>query len=382
MPTTLLRPNYPPQTPLPANNNSRVAGTPIALQQTNTPPPSIANQTPTPPKKQDNTTAWLLGLGGLALTATIGGIFWWKAHQKKSSASPSAQTVIGLVDPIKKADFTGIQPKRTVAEVQALCHSVMQVGNGSLACQTMSCINSIRLYKQLAETEAGFDSSYLSNVIAFLKHGNNETLKIKAFEFFKALFPSEYGQFLANNRINTQHETNFQTILMPHFLSQYVFNTLGGSTATFSEIHKKDMATMLSNLCTGNVGLLGGAGWRGGHQVSLVGIHEVEQGCIDQVIRQLRENNQPDPDLLNKINLLIYDQLQTSEPFGHISLKEIFGSTKEDKWFDLRVFAKQEMLHRPLEKQINNPDQFYHDITSYSFHQRLMREGDAIFKPS
>jgi hypothetical protein len=111
--------------------------------------------------------------------------------------------------------------------------------------------------------------------------------------------------------------------------------------------------------------------------VSLVGIHEQEQGCIDYLISQLRENKFIDPDLLAKINLLIYDQLKTNEPFGIISLKEVFESNGKEKWFYLRVFAKQEALHNPLEKRIES--EFHHDIASQRFHRDLMSVGNTVF---
>ena len=384
---TLPRSNtLPKQTPLPLYRDMATAGMPVTTQQTSIPSHNKHRHT----QKQDNTTAWILGLGGLAITTGLGSLFWWKfRHKPNQSASKTAQatqTFNGLTEPIKNANFKGIQPKRTVAEVQDLCEEVMQVGNSGLACQTMSCINSIRFYKKLAETEADFDNrAYLQGVTDFLGADNNETLKNKAFQLCRTLFPNLYEQHLANNKINTEHEQPNSTVFMPHFLAQYVFATLGGAIEAFTVGHFKDTATILTNLCNGNIGLLGDYSRQ--HMVSLVGIREAEQGCIDKLIQILKEEDSTkiDLDLLAKIHLLTYNQLNNSQPFDAVCLKTIFKDSQGKYGFYLRVFEKEEPLNKPLEKWIvdyTNPPLFTEDITSQEFHERLMREGDAIFKPS
>jgi hypothetical protein len=328
-------------------------------------------------QSQSKVFPWVWAVGGLATLGVIGlaGWAWWKNRNPESAAKGATGAVNQFVTPHKDPNFTGIQPKRSYTEVEALCKQVMEVGNGGLACQTMSCINSIRLYKKLCETERNFDNSYIQNVKIFLRKQNNEELKRKSFEFFSTLLPSEYKSFLANNRINNQPKAGLKTLLMPHFLSQYVFNTRGGSTATIGGFNAPDMVTILTNLCDGNIGLLGGQGWRGGHMVSLVGIHEDQQGSIHTIIDQLTQQTSVDMGLLEKIKLLIYDQNSSTASVEGISLKEIFESQGRDKYFDLRVFAKQKLLNKPLEKEIGSQL----GIASTGFHQNLMNTGNAVF---
>ena len=328
-------------------------------------------------QSQSNVSPWVWVAGGLATLGVIGLSFreLWKNKNPESAAKGAAGAINQFVTPHKDPNFTGIEPKRSFEDVQKLCEAVMEPGNGGLACQTMSCINSIRLYKKLCETETNFDNSYRENVKNFLKGQNNTELKQKSFEFFTALLPSEYKSFLANNRINSQPKVGLKTLLMPHFLSQYVFNTRSGSTTTLNGVNSEDMVTMLTNLCRGNIGLVGGKGWRGGHMVSLVGIHEDQQGSIHTIIDQLTQQTSVDMGLLEKIKLLIYDQNSSTASVEGISLKEIFESQKGEKYFDLRVFAKQERLRKPLEEQIG----FHHDIASQDFHRNLMTVGNTVF---
>lgn len=328
-----------------------------------------------PSSKSATAKAWFLGLGTVAVLTLVGGFLLQQLPQKPPI--PVVELFNGLTEPTKKAGFTGLQPKRTLAETQAFCEAVMALGNSGLACQTMSCINSIRLYKKLAETEQNFDTTYLTRTTAFLGSKTNEVLKTQAFKFFKTLLPELYEDFLEDNTINANRADKFQTLLMPHFLAQYVFDRMSGSTATLGGVNTADIITTLKNLCYGNIDLLGGSGWRGGHMVSLVGIHETKHGCIDQLVKQLEAAEPVDPSLLNNIQLLIYDQAKSDNPFDNIPLQQILAATQKGHWFDLRIFAKQEALKQPLEKQIQAQLQW--DISSRNFHQQLIRTGDSVF---
>jgi hypothetical protein len=336
---------------------------------------------------QSKVSPWVWAVGGLATLGVIGlvGWAWWKNKNPESAAKGATGAVNQFVTPHKDPNFTGLQPKRSYNQVQALCEQVMIPDNGGLACQTMSFFNSLRLYKTFAEKEGTFanDASQQRINDVLSSATSPDELKVKAFDLCRKLFPQEYNTYLANNTISMEKPKPFLTTLIPHFLSQYVFNKTEQSINTningTQGINHQDIAHALESLCNGNVGMFYGTPWRGSHVISLVGIHEAEQGAINQVIEQLRRNEMPaDKALLEKINLLIYDQNRSSASVEGISLKTVLEENAQDK-FRLRVFNSHFNNNKVQELAFNHHSTFPYDIVSDQFHTRLIRTGNAVF---
>ena len=322
--------------------------------------------------------------GGLATLGVIGLSFreLWKNKNPESAAKGAAGAINQFVTPHKDPNFTGIEPKRSYAEVEALCKQVMIADNGGLACQTMSFFNSLRLYKAFGEQEGTFASdANQQRINTVLSSASSPTeLKEKAFDFCRRLLPQEYTDYLANNTISMGHPKKHLTPFIPHFLSEYVFNKTEQSVSTFnhvdSPVNTIDIASTLEALCHGKVGMF----YQQGHVISLVGIQEAEQGVIQQVVDHLKQGNIPaSTDLLEKVNLLIYDQLKSNASVEGISLKKILEANTSSNKFMLRIFNSDFKNNRNQEIAFNNHSSFPYNIISGDFHQNLMNTGNAVF---
>ncbi|MCS6266995.1 MAG: hypothetical protein H2174_05470 [Vampirovibrio sp.] len=335
---------------------------------------------------QSKVSPWVWAVGGLATLGVIGlvGWAWWKNKNPESAAKGATGAVNQFVTPHKDPNFTGIQPKRSVEEVIELCKQVMEVGNEEGACQTMSVLNSLHLYKKLAEIDPTFDESNAANRIEqLLKAGRTrKALKETTFEFLSSLKPEVYATYLQNNQIGRSNPYHC-TQMIPHFIAEYALNQPVGSFHTVGGMNNQDLVATLKNLCEGKIGVLGSTEIIGGHVVSLVGIAEEEQGAIDTLIKGLsQETPKIDPTTLKKIKLLIYDQWQSNhnEAVGSIPLIDVLGSSSDQaNYYSITLFG-QETLNKPLHHSLirqNSP--VWDEIETDAFHQHLMNTGNAVF---
>ncbi len=358
---TALTPNTPDSFTPPANSNNQ---------------PAVASKSSMSP--------WVWAVGGLATLGVIGlvGWAWWKNKNPESATKGVAGAVNQFVTPHKDPNFTGIQPKRSYTEVKELCKQVMERGNEGGACQTMSVLNSLHLYKKLAEIDPTFDESNAANRIGQLLEAEKtrKALKETTFEFLRGIKPTVYNKALANNDVG--QNTDYLTQMMPHFISEYAFNKRIGAFHTVGDINTLDLTDILENLCKGDVGILGGNYFKGGHSVSLVGIAEKEQGAIDTLIRDIRDKPSllKEHPLLTKIHLLIYDQNEV-DSMSSIPLLEILSSSPnpdEQKYHRITLFSNQ-VMRSPFHQLVMEGRPVWNEIETDAFHQHLMNTGNAVF---
>ena len=132
---------------------------------------------------------------------------------------------------------------------------------------------------------------------------------------------------------------------------------------------------VLEGLKAGRVGTLVGSPWRGIHAVSLVGLHESEEGALKEALKLLQSTQNAKNNLhkLNEVKLLIYDQLQHQPNVEALSLGDLL---KDDNKFIFHLFKDPS---EPIKKQEALYNRMPTDFLSPQFHQYLMSVGNRVF---
>ncbi len=329
---------------------------------------SPAQKTPPPLQKttQDPTLPYVLGALGVIIAGSLSFVLWkhYKSPFKrtKKSVSPTGQKKSKVrVDAKEKTGFDSLNK---------LCQEVMFPGNEGVSCHTMSTLNSLRLYNRLTKFKTSEEKKRLVAVLS----GNLQEAKSRAFRFLREACPNQWGKTL-NERGQFGESGGHVSSLVPHFLSEYIFDKGTYSTHTWNGFEGKDIAQVLEGLASGRVGTLIGSPWRGVHAVSLVGLHESEEGALKEALALLQSTQNAKNNLhkLNEVKLLIYDQLQHEPSVEALSLGDLF---KQDNYFVFHLFKDPSI---PIKKQEAMYNTAPTDFLSPQFHQHLMDVGNRVF---
>ncbi len=265
--------------------------------------------------------------------------------------------------------------QETLAHYNSICQQVMKAGNDGVSCHTMSTLNSLRLYNHLHPNKAPDEQRRINALL----EGTPSEAKSRVYRYFREVLPYGWGQGLRENG-QFSRSSRFASTLAPHFISRYVFDKarLTGSNKNMSgTLYQKEMASLLNHLSQGDIGVLHGQGWRGSHMVSLVGVHEGKTGDLENIVGLLSQqkfNVASHTELLERVKLLIYDQLSQSPTVEALSLSELLNSSKT---FTYHLFNKDSSTYDySLENIYNNPRTTF---LSEDFQNHVREVGKRIF---